>query len=137
MAGTRYEYRLWRKHGKTGLRARLAEDRQVSSTNTGWFDLSDKAATVEEMARLVARFGDQKTSIEGYWLEILDPATHQRITVVEPSGYDLTSVMNGNGNGNPGRVPRARPPLDDISNEELVREMSDLLRELFRRLQAR
>lgn len=127
MAGTRYEYRLWRRHGKTGLLGRLAEDRQMSSMNTGWFDLGDKTATMEEMARLVARFGDGKTTIEGYWLEVLDPATHSRVTVIEPSGHDLTSAVNGN--GSPGRPPQARVSLADFSNEELVRE-------LFRRLQS-
>jgi hypothetical protein len=127
MPGTRYEYRLWRKHGKTGFLARFAEDRQVTSTNTGWFDLDDKAATVEEIARLVARFGDQKTGIEGYWLELLDPVTQQR-KIIEPSGHDLADAMQ-NGNASAG-VPQSRVSLADVTNKELVRELD-------RRLQGR
>lgn len=127
MAGTRYEYRLWRKHGKTGLLARFAEDRPVTSTNTGWFDLGDKTATIEEMGRLVARFGNQKTGIEGYWLELIDPVTRRR-TIIEPSGHDFADAMK-NGNGSAGAA-QARRSLEDVTDEELIRE-------LFRRLQSR
>jgi hypothetical protein len=120
MAEKRYEYRLWRDRPGGTVLGRVLAPKMVVSDTTDWFDLDDRHATVAKMAALIAAFGS-KDGVSGYWLEILDPATGERVTKVEPDERDLDPVVNGNG---------SRPSLsiEDVSDEVLIRELARRLR---------
>ena len=125
MPGRRFEYRLWRN--RPGIVGRIQGDKPVAAGTTDWFDLEDGPATVEKMARLIDRYGDGKTGIEGYWLELLDPATGERVTKVEPSDYDLAMLRDGT--AVPDGMPRSRASLQEATDEALIGELARRLRE--------
>jgi hypothetical protein len=120
MAEKRYEYRLWRDRPGGSVLGRVLAPKMVVSDTTDWFDLDDRRATVGKMAALVAASGS-KDGASGYWLEILDPVTGERITRVEPDEADLDPVVNGNGT-------RPSLSLEDVSDEALIRELARRLR---------
>jgi hypothetical protein len=120
-----YEYRLWRS--RPGIVARIQDSGPVTSGTTDWFDVEDDRATLEKMIRLIDRYGDAKTGIEGYVLELADPATGEVLHRIAPSEYDIAMLRDGTGAA--AGAPRSSVSLADVSDEALIGEMARRLRE--------
>jgi hypothetical protein len=120
-----YELRLWRN--RPGVLARIRDVDPVASGVTDWFDVDSSRASLEKMIRLVERYGDGKTGIQGYSLELIDPVTREIVHRITPSEHDLAMLRDGTSTA--AGMPRSSVSLADVSDEALVGELARRLRE--------
>lgn len=105
MAEKAYGYTLWRRRP-----GKLLGDRAVGE-GSWFFDLADKAAVTGLLDALIDRHGKEDDERDGFWLEILDPVTGERVRQIVPLE---PAPLNGS----------AAFSLQDVSDEALVRELA-------------
>lgn len=115
-----YRYTLWhrKRWWQGGDTVAVVDGEHV------WLDLDDEAATLAQVAELVARHGGPDADISRYALDVCDLPTGELVTTLAPAPGDLAAVRRG----------RLRPgdgELGHVSDEALVRELG---RRLTRRL---
>jgi hypothetical protein len=99
-----YGYTLWRRRP-----GNLLGDKAAGS-GSWFFDLADKDAVTGLLDALIDRHGKENDERDGYWLEILDPVTGERVRQIVP----LEPAVNGS----------AAFSLQEVSDEALVRELA-------------
>jgi hypothetical protein len=117
-----YGYRLWKERSGSMIGRVLAPKLVVSDT-TDWFDLGDRAATLDALDALVAKHAGGHADPAEFWLEILDPATGAFLTKVVPREPALATVGANGTARRRSSMPYSQPSLEDVSDEALIREL--------------